>query len=53
MVHIVNQENATWQGQVNWLDKNVTMNFRSMLELIKLMDTAMESTEIKNKESEE
>ncbi|MDO5417646.1 MAG: hypothetical protein Q4F29_10635 [Lachnospiraceae bacterium] len=43
IIHIVSQENSTWQGQITWLDKNQTLNFRSMLEMIKLLDTAMES----------
>ena len=42
MVHVVSQETATWLGQVTWLDEKKTLNFRSMLELIKLMDAAME-----------
>lgn len=45
MVHIVSQENATWQGQVTWLDEEETKNFRSLLELIKLLDTALEMKE--------
>lgn len=45
MVHIVSQENATWQGQVTWLDEKETKNFRSLLELIKLLDTALEIKE--------
>ncbi len=43
VVHIFSQENSTWQGQVTWLNENETKNFRSLLELIKLMDTAMET----------
>lgn len=42
VVHVVSQENSTWQGQVTWLDEKETRSFRSMLELIKLMDAAME-----------
>lgn len=45
MVHINSLENATWQGQVTWLDEKETKNFRSLLELIKLMDTALEDRE--------
>ena len=41
VVHVISQENATWQGQVTWLDKKETMSFRSLLELIKLMDDAL------------
>lgn len=45
MVHVISRENATWQGQVTWLDEKETRSFRSMLELIKLIDAAMEEKE--------
>ena len=45
MVRIISQENATWQGQVTWLDNDQTENFRSMLELIRLMAAAIEREE--------
>ena len=38
VVHIISQENATWQGQVTWLEQKETISFRSFLELVKLMD---------------
>ena len=41
-MHVISQENATWQGQVTWLDEKETKSFRSLLELIKLIDSAME-----------
>ena len=34
-------QNETWQGKVVWAEENRTERFRSMLELIKLMDEAM------------
>ncbi|MCR5671106.1 MAG: hypothetical protein K6G10_08885 [Butyrivibrio sp.] len=34
-------QNETWQGKVVWAEENRTERFRSMLELIKLMDGAM------------
>ncbi len=45
MIYIISQENATWQGQVTWLNKKETRSFRSMLELIKLMDTVLTTDE--------
>ena len=45
VVHIISQENATWQGQVTWLGREETLNFRSFLELVKLMDDAMAESE--------
>lgn len=41
VVQILNSQNATWQGTITWLDKNNTEHFRSLLELIKLIDSTM------------
>jgi len=35
------RQNATWQGQIFWAEKNMRQNFRSVLEMLKLMDEAM------------
>lgn len=39
------RRNASWQGQIQWVDKNMKKNFRSTLELIRLIDNAIEQTE--------
>ena len=44
VVHVQYRQNATWQGKVIWTDEKQESSFRSALELIKLMDTAIEST---------
>lgn len=43
LVHIIENQNATWQGNVTWLNQEKTKNFRSLLELIKLMDESVDS----------
>ena len=45
VVHVSDSENGSWQGQVTWADTNEKMSFRSALELIKLMDGAINSSE--------
>jgi len=35
------RQNATWQGQILWAEKNLRQNFRSVLEMLKLMDEAL------------
>jgi len=35
------RQNATWQGQILWYEKNLKQNFRSVLEMLKLMDEAL------------
>lgn len=44
LVHVQYRQNATWQGQVTWVDQKQTQSFRSALELIKLIDSALEHT---------
>ena len=42
VVHIKYRQNATWQGQVMWAEKKQTCSFRSALELLKLIDSALD-----------
>lgn len=42
LVQVVSQQHATWQGTVKWLEKDKEIPFRSELELIRLMDSAIE-----------
>ena len=35
------QQNSTWQGQIFWAEKNIKQNFRSVLEMLRLMDEAL------------
>lgn len=44
IVKIMNTQNSTWQGSVTWVEEQRTQNFRSALELLKLIDGAMEET---------
>ena len=38
---ILFRQNASWQGSVLWCDKNSEESFRSVLELLMLMDNAL------------
>lgn len=40
LVHIQFRKNATWQGSITWVEKDKKQNFRSALEMLKLMDEA-------------
>lgn len=43
VVHVKCCENATWQGDVTWAEQNTKENFRSALELIRLIDGALDT----------
>ena len=45
IVNIKNNQNHTWQGTVRWVGTQKEIPFRSALELIKLIDSAMETPE--------
>ena len=34
-------QNNTWQGHIHWIEKNKKQNFRSVLEMLRLMDEAL------------
>ena len=42
LVHIKYRQNATWQGEIRWVEKGKNVSLRSELELFKLMDNALE-----------
>ena len=46
IVKLDHQQNGTWQGRVVWAEENRSQRFRSLLELIKLMDDAMAQGEV-------
>ncbi len=41
VVTVRSQENHTWQGTVSWVEGKQQSNFRSVLELLHLMDSAI------------
>ncbi|WP_408070434.1 hypothetical protein [Butyrivibrio sp. JL13D10] len=45
IVHVKFRQNSSWQGQVLWSEKKKKVHFRSALELLKLMSSALEQTE--------
>lgn len=40
-MRVLFRQHASWQGEVLWLEKNARQSFRSVLELITLMDSAL------------
>lgn len=40
-INVMFRQNATWQGRLLWVDENMEASFRSVLELIRLLDSAL------------
>lgn len=45
VIKVLFRQNATWQGKIQWVEENKTQNFRSELEMLKLMDDAIKMTD--------
>ena len=41
IVRVQYRQNSTWQGRITWADQNKTLTFRSVWEMIHLMESAM------------
>lgn len=41
LIQIKNQENYSWQGTIHWLQENRKENFRSAIEMIRLIDSVL------------
>ena len=49
VVRVLYQQNNTWQGEVLWAERNERRYFRSALELMKMMDRAIEKDQEEDK----
>lgn len=43
VIQIISQQNATWQGTVAWTRGGRTIPFRSALELLRLLNSTLET----------
>ena len=50
ILNIYNRQNATWQGSVTWVERKEKQQFRSALELLKLIESALDEEEGENHE---
>ena len=49
IVQVQYRQNSSWQGQVIWAEENKRVHFRSALELMKLIDSAMAGEAVQEK----
>jgi hypothetical protein len=45
VIRVQYRQNASWQGTIQWLEGKQTLRYRSVLELLKLMEDAVQRTE--------
>ena len=42
IVRVQHRQNSSWQGRVTWMEENKTLQFRSVWEMIKLIESAVD-----------
>ncbi len=43
VIRVQQRQNSSWQGRITWMDRDRTVYFRSVWELIKLIDGALDT----------
>ncbi len=41
IVHVQHRQNSSWQGTLTWMERDKTVHFRSIWEMIKLVESAL------------
>ena len=44
VVRVKQHQNGTWQGKITWVDEDKSMNFRSVWEMVRLMEEGLLSS---------
>lgn len=53
IIRVEQRQHSSWQGRVTWVEEEKTENFRSALELLKMIDGALDGRDIKEDAEEE
>ena len=41
IIRVQHRQNSSWQGRITWMEEDKTVYFRSMWEMLKLIDSAV------------
>lgn len=50
IIRVQHRQNSSWQGRITWMDKNKTVYFRSIWEMIKLVEGALDTVSCQEEE---
>ena len=51
IVRVQHRQNSSWQGRITWMEEDRTIQFRSVWEMIKLMESAVDTVSAQESES--
>lgn len=53
IVRVQHRQNSSWQGRLTWMEEDKTISFRSIWEMIKLIESAVDSVSVSDEDEEE
>ena len=53
IVRVQHRQNSSWQGRITWIEKNQTVYFRSVWEMMKLIENAIDTVSPQEEEEPE
>ncbi|MBQ9032408.1 MAG: hypothetical protein IJ106_13295 [Parasporobacterium sp.] len=53
IIRVQHRQNSSWQGRITWIEKNKTVYFRSVWEMMKLIENAIDSVAPRENEEPE
>ncbi len=53
IIRVQHRQNSSWQGRITWMDKNKTVCFRSIWEIIKLVAGALDTVSVQEDSQKE
>ncbi len=53
IVRVQQRQNSSWQGRITWVDEDKTVYFRSVFEMMKLIDAALNKSGVSEEVTEE
>ena len=53
IVRVQHRQNSSWQGRLTWVEEDQTINFRSIWEMIKLIESAVDTVSEPEDEEEQ
>ena len=45
IIRVQHRQNSSWQGRITWMEEDKTQNFRSIWEMIKLIESALDTVD--------
>ena len=49
-IRVQHRQNSSWQGRITWMEQDKTISFRSVWEMVKLIENAVDTVSEEDKE---